>query len=360
MLHFSKHFERVVEGLWDWLSAVGVWGCYVCSLGLILDWFPSKKWEGIPVHGLRCVCSVDEACWTNGNLCTFSPIPPQGFPIIISPKKFHNTAIYYLFLIVVVGCRNKATCRVSGVLNKQFWPELSMASLYLTSTTSHTNISAVFRRQEPKFNRPILTGCRHGGRKNRFVRSWGRTSEVAQPLPIVSIDPDEGVWRRWGPWKVVLLVLSAPLHGGDIYGHGRVVKIRNNNGSSVISTAPPVPSVHRDGVEDKWTGGEGLWGVIMLYITWCVLWGAAVPHLALQRGSLDFKHEASAHLHRKTFWVPMGEGCWICCQNFCHWKCTHAGQGRGRPTSSQRGERVGKKEGGTPVKKITTREWGEV
>jgi len=46
-------------------------------------------------------------------------------------------------------------------------------------------------------------------------------------------------------------VLSAPLHGGDIYGHGRVVKISNNNGSSVISTAPPVPGVQRDGVEDK-------------------------------------------------------------------------------------------------------------
>jgi hypothetical protein len=46
-------------------------------------------------------------------------------------------------------------------------------------------------------------------------------------------------------------MLSAPLHGGNIYGHGRMVKIRNNNGSSVISTAPTVPVVQRDGVEDK-------------------------------------------------------------------------------------------------------------
>jgi hypothetical protein len=46
-------------------------------------------------------------------------------------------------------------------------------------------------------------------------------------------------------------MLSAPLHGGNIYGHGRMVKIRNNNGHSVISTAPTVPAVQRDGVEDK-------------------------------------------------------------------------------------------------------------
>ena len=68
---------------------------------------------------------------------------------------------------------------------------------------------------------------------------------------MVSINPDEGVLRLEDTWEVVLLVLGTPLHGGDVYGHGRMVKIRNNNGSSVISTAPMAPAVQRDDVEDK-------------------------------------------------------------------------------------------------------------
>ena len=110
---------------------------------------------------------------------------------------------------------------------------------------------AILRRQEPKFNHPILTGCCYEGGKNRVVRPRARASGVAQPLPIVSINPDEGVLRLEDTWEVVLLMLSTPLHGGDVYGTGKMVKIRNNNGSSVISTAPTVPAVQRDGVEDK-------------------------------------------------------------------------------------------------------------
>ena len=68
---------------------------------------------------------------------------------------------------------------------------------------------------------------------------------------MVSINPDEGVLRLEDTWEVILLVLGTPLYGGDVYGHGWMVKIRNNNGSSVISTAPTAPAVQRDGVEDK-------------------------------------------------------------------------------------------------------------
>ncbi len=68
---------------------------------------------------------------------------------------------------------------------------------------------------------------------------------------MVSINPDEGVLRLEDTWEVVLLMLSTVYAAAISTGTGRMVKILNNNGSSVISTALTAPAVQRDGVEDK-------------------------------------------------------------------------------------------------------------
>jgi len=198
IMTLSKHYKRVAEGLWGWLSTVGVWVSHACSLGLILDWFPSKKWEDTPVHGLRCVWSEDEACWTNAIFCTSSCISNQGSLMMFYQIHLINLTRHHLFAIVVGGFQNKAICRVLSVLSKQFWTELFMASSYLISTMSNTNIMAVFIRQRSKSKSSHMTGCRYEGRKNRSVWTRARASHVVPPLPIDSIDPDEGVWRLGG------------------------------------------------------------------------------------------------------------------------------------------------------------------